>query len=414
MNPWIESQLKKSLRGRRILLGVTGSIAAFKACDVVRFLRQCEAEVRVVLSENAQSFVTPVTLASLSGQPVRTRFDEDQGTHHISTARWADALVMAPATANILGKMAHGLADDLLSTEALAFRGPVLVAPAMNPAMWANAAVQDNVAKLKARGVALAGPCEGDTACGEVGEGRMLEPLELVERIAELFYAPSNGKRALMTVGPTRSYLDPVRYFTNRSSGKMGSALAWSLARRGYEVTVFKGVSSVPFPRKATIHAQPSTAAMMDGVLEAWPKHDLYLGAGALLDWEVTAPTESKLKRGEGAPVLDFRQNGDLLKSIASQARSDQLVLGFAAETHDVLKQGIQKLQTKGCHAVFANEVSATGNGFESDLNSGYYITAEGSWRLPVTHKSKLAEQLVECLEGRVPPLLERVEKDHG
>jgi phosphopantothenoylcysteine decarboxylase/phosphopantothenate--cysteine ligase len=409
--------LSPALEGKKVLLGVTGSIAAFKACDIVRLLKQCGAQVRCVLTFSAQKFVTPLTLENLSGEAVYTSLwgdgaagDEGAapvsrglGTHHIDAARWADVFVVAPATAHVIAKLAQGLADDLLSTELLAFRGPVLVAPAMNPAMYEHPAVQANVAMLKARGVAIVGPTQGRTACGEEGEGRMLEPEAVVEHIARAFYRPAASRRMLVTLGPTRSRLDPVRYLTNRSSGKMGAAIAWAARRAGYHVTVVAGPSDALLPADARVIRVETAREMLDAALAEFESANVFVSTAAVLDWDVVHPAADKLKKEDGAPALEFARAPDILGTLGARKRPDQYVLGFAAETRDALSSGVQKRLRKNCDALFANDVSLASRGFESRINGGWWISPGDVYELRAQPKSELADILVGLIDGRVP-----------
>jgi phosphopantothenoylcysteine decarboxylase/phosphopantothenate--cysteine ligase len=409
MNPQLEGNLTPALKGKRVLLGISGSIAAFKACDIVRGLKSCGAEVRCVLTDSAQKFVTPVTLENLSGERVYTSLwgEGAELTHHIDAARWADLVLIAPATANIIAKLAHGLADDLLSTEVLAFRGPVLLAPAMNPAMYAHAAVQANLETLKSRGVALLGPARGLTSCGEEGEGRMLEPDAILESVARAFYQPSNGKHLLVTLGPTRTALDPVRYLTNRSSGRMGAAIAWAARRAGYEVTAIAGPCEALLPSDITVTRVQTSGEMLDAASQAFDAADIFVAAAAVLDWDVAAPAGQKLKKQDGAPSIDFVPNPDVLGTLAARKRPDQFVLGFAAETRDAVTEGIQKRVRKQCNALFANDVSLSSQGFESSQNAGWWIGPSEIYELPLSSKTSIAETLMgliqASLEGRAP-----------
>lgn len=381
MRAFVRDNLKITLQGKKILLGITGSIAAFKACDIVRYLRDCGAEVRVVLTEGAENFVTSMTLETLSGYPVLTRFWGSetsavaQGTHHIDTARWADAILIAPASAHFIGKMANGLADDLLSTEILAFQGPVAVAPAMNPAMFAHPAVQENIRKLTSYGIRWAGPTAGMTACGEEGLGRMIEPDQIVEELASVFHPPARRQKIVITLGPTQSRLDPVRYLTNRSSGLMGAALCWAAVEQGYEVTAICGPSDAPLPRRCEVIRVETADQMADAALQHWRSAQIFIGSAAVLDWDVANPSTHKLKKEAGIPNLQFKQNADILAAISESKKPDQFILGFAAETEDPIAYGKRKLITKKCDAIFANDVSSKEQGFESDRNGGWWIT---------------------------------------
>lgn len=405
MHPELVDNLKPSLAGKRVLLGITGSIAAFKACDIVRHLKACGAEVRCVLTDSASRFVTPLTLETLSGEPVFTSLwnDGTQGTHHIDAARWADLALIAPATANTIAKLAQGMADDLLSTELLAFQGPVLIAPAMNPAMYAHPAVQANVALLKTRGVVFVGPAQGVTSCGEEGEGRMFEPEQIVEHVARAFYAPSNGKKCLVTLGPTRSALDPVRYLTNRSSGLMGAAIAWAARRAGFEVNVVAGPSDALLPADVTVTRVQTSHEMLAEASRLFPGCDVFVSAAAVLDWEVQAMSDQKLKKEDGPPQIAFERSPDILGTLAAGKRPDQFVLGFAAETRNAVSEGVQKRLRKNCNALFANDVSLSSQGFESRMNGGWWIGPTETFEITVRPKTELATLLINLIQGNEP-----------
>ncbi|MBI3558634.1 MAG: bifunctional phosphopantothenoylcysteine decarboxylase/phosphopantothenate--cysteine ligase CoaBC [Deltaproteobacteria bacterium] len=412
------ANLRPALEGKKILLGITGSIAAFKACEIVRTLRECGAHVRVVLTENAEQFVTRLTLETLSGEPVYTSLwgvstQGNQGTHHIDAARWADLVLVAPATANTLAKLAHGLADDLLSTELLAFQGPVLIAPAMNPAMFAHPAVTHNVARLVARGVRMLGPVPGLTACGEEGLGRMLEPDDIVELVAQAFYAKLNGKKAVITLGPTRSPIDPVRFISNRSSGLMGAALAWACVRAGYQVTAICGPTEARLPQGITVTPVKTAAEMATSALAAWPHSDFFIAAAAVLDWDVANPKAGKIKKESGElPRLEFARNPDILAEAARQRRNGQFVLGFAAETDSALRNGMTKLLAKNCDAIFINDISKPNQGFETNSNAGWWVSRNPRrvFELSTAPKSQLAITLLALAEGRAPQAGQAVE----
>lgn len=410
MNPLLASQLKRSFEGQRILLGISGSIAAFKSCDIIRLLRQAGAEVRVVPTKNALHFVTKTTLETLSGNAVHDDLWNQRGTHHIDAARWATHALIAPATANTIAKMAHGLADDLLSTEILAFEGPLFVAPAMNPAMFSNLAMQDNLKLLSSRGVKLLGPTSGLTSCGEEGLGRMLEPEELLVSMA--IPRSLSGKRILLTLGPTRSALDPVRFVSNRSSGLMGAHLCWEAVRRGYEVTVVSGPCEVTLP-PGVLQYRVETAKEMFSICEnQWPRHDVFISAAAVLDWDVANPATQKLKKlatnnATSAPSLLWSENPDILATLCKSKTPHQKVWGFAAETESVTENGTEKFLRKGCDALFANDVSKRDGGFEAENNSGYWISrATGEitvQEIPSQPKANLANTLFGLFEKESP-----------
>lgn len=404
----LESNLHGSLKGKKILLGITGSIAAFKACDIVRFLRNCGAQVRVVLTPGAENFVTKVTLETLSGYRVLTGFwdasHDGIGTHHIDTARWGDLVLIAPCTANFIAKMAQGMADDLLSTELLAFRGPVLVAPAMNPTMYAHPAVQHNVRLLEERGVTLLGPAKGNTSCGEDGIGRMLEPSEIVEQVAAAFYAPPNNRHLVITLGPTQSAIDPVRFLTNRSSGLMGTALCWAAVQAGYRVTAICGPISdhvqAQLPASVEVIRVQTARQMSDAAIQLWKKDknsgaDVFIATAAVLDWEIQNPATSKLKKDQGPPALELTKSPDVLALVSSSKTDRQFVLGFAAETESPVENALGKLRKKGCDAIFANDVSHSDQGFESAFNSGWWITPTETLQFEKSTKQELARSII-------------------
>ena len=407
MNPFVIDNLKSLFKDKKILLGITGSIAAFKACDLIRSLRACGAQVRVVLSEGAENFVTQTTLETLSGSPVLSRFWGSShseptllGTHHIDTARWANLILIAPATAHAIGKLANGLADDLLSTEVLAFRGPLLIAPAMNPTMYDHPAVQENISRLKARGVRVLGPIEGPTSCGEVGLGRMLEPDAIIEATALLFCRPSRNEQLLITLGPTRSALDPVRYMTNRSSGWMGASLCWAATELGYDVTAVRGPCDVQLPHTTKVISVVTALEMAQATCGLWPESDIFIGTAAVLDWDIEKPSPKKFKKDERVPELKFSTNRDILSEVGRSKKSSQFVLGFAAETENMIPNGFKKLQQKRCDALFVNDVSLKDQGFESRKNGGWWLVPPDQvTALETTSKPELAKKLILLIE---------------
>jgi phosphopantothenoylcysteine decarboxylase/phosphopantothenate--cysteine ligase len=399
---FVRENLAPALKGRRVLLCISGSIAAYKCCELVRALRECGAEVRVALTESAEKFVTRVTLETLSGQPVyHSLWEGGTGTHHIEAARWAELALVAPATANTIAKLALGLADDLVTTELLAYRGPQLLAPAMNPSMFSHPAVQANLETLRARGWKILGPAAGATACGEEGLGRMLEPEELLMEAARALRAPSSGRRALITLGPTRSSLDPVRYLTNRSSGLMGAALAWAAAERGYDVTAICGPTEAPLPPGIKVMRVSTAAQMASAAQAAFAESSLFISAAAVLDWEVANPSAAKLKKLEGAPApkLELERSPDVLATLAAKKGSGQFILGFAAETENAVENARGKLSAKNCDAVFANDVSKEGQGFEVSRNAGWWVSPAGVTELKAQPKALLARNILDLIE---------------
>lgn len=395
-----------TLAGKKVLLGVTGGIAAYKAPDLVRRLREQGAELRVVLTPAAARFVTPLTFQAVSGHPVRSSlWDEaaEAAMGHIELARWADQVLVAPATADFLARLAAGMADDLLSTLCLATGAPVALAPAMNRLMWNNAATRDNVATLRARGLTVLGPGTGDQACGETGEGRMLEPAEIAAALAETAKAapgPLSGRKLVITAGPTREALDPVRYLTNRSSGKMGYAVAAAAARMGADVTLVSGpVDLVPPPGVRLARAQ-TAAQMRDAVHQALPGADIFIGAAAVADYRPAHPSARKIKKRAGEMTLELLRNPDILAEVAAAAPRP-FVVGFAAETNDVEDNARQKLEAKSLDLIAANEVGAD-CGFDREDNALVVLWKGGRRDLGSGAKEDLAERLLELVAERM------------
>jgi len=388
-----------SLAQRRILLGVSGGIAAYKSCELVRRLRDLDADVRVVMTESATHFVSATTFQALSGQSVRVSLWDTQAEAamgHIELARWAERIIIAPASADILARLAHGLADDLLTTVCLASAAPLYVAPAMNQQMWAHASVQANIGLLRQRGVHLLGPASGDQACGDIGNGRMLEALELRDVLVGSFgNGALAGLNVVVSAGPTYEDIDPVRFIGNRSSGRMGFAVAQAAAAAGAAVTLIAGPVSLATPHGVGQRVDVRSAAQMHAeVLAASAHADIYVGAAAVGDYRPHAVSVKKLKKENGAGLsLQLSENADILASLSSQPTHPFLV-GFAAETHDVARYAQDKLQRKGLDMVAANRVGE-GLGFEADDNALTLYWADGMIELPRAAKSELARQLV-------------------
>jgi phosphopantothenoylcysteine decarboxylase/phosphopantothenate--cysteine ligase len=396
------------LAGRRLLLVVSGSVAAFKVLTAIRRLREQGAEVRAVLTAGGARFVTKEALAAITGQAVHDDlWAAEAEIGHIRLARWADAVVVAPASANRLARMAQGLADDLAGCVLLATRAPVLVAPAMNPAMWAHPATVANMALLAARGVAVAGPGEGAMAEPESGPGRLIEPDELVAAIAALFAAPTRarllaGQHALVTSGPTHEPIDPVRYIANRSSGKQGHAIAAALAAEGARVTLVTGPVAIADPPGVQV-VRVETAREMLAACEAALPADIAVCAAAVADWRVAHEAQQKLKKepGAGAPTLAMALNPDILATLSRHANRPRLVIGFAAETEQVVEHARQKLARKGCDWIVANDVS--GDVMGGDENAVHLVTHQGVEHWPRMSKARVAERLVARLAGDAP-----------
>ncbi|MCZ8114711.1 bifunctional phosphopantothenoylcysteine decarboxylase/phosphopantothenate--cysteine ligase CoaBC [Silanimonas sp.] len=395
-----------ALHGERILLGVSGGIAAYKSADLVRRLREAGAEVRVVMTEGAAHFITATTLQALSGHPVRDSLwdaSAEAAMGHIELARWATRVLVAPATADFLARLAQGRADDLLSTLCLATEAPIAVAPAMNRVMWANAATQVNVATLRQRGVAVFGPGAGEQACGETGEGRMREPTELVADLAEALAEAATpkrlaGRRVLVSAGPTFEDIDPVRFVGNRSSGRMGFALAEAAVRAGAEVTLVAGPVKLATPAGVRRIDVRSAAEMHAAVLAALPGHDAYVGAAAVADYRPAEVAGQKIKKGVGPMTLVLERTADVLAEVAIHAHRPRCVMGFAAETHDVETYARGKLAAKKLDAIAANQVGVPGCGFDADENALTLYWNGGEKTFATARKSDIARGLVEWI----------------
>lgn len=396
-----------SLTHRRILLGVSGGIAAYKCCELVRRLREHGAEVRVVMTEGATHFVTSTTFQALSGQPVRVSLWDAQAEAamgHIELARWAERILVAPAGADLLARLAHGMADDLLTTLCLASAAPLFLAPAMNQQMWAHPAVQANVDLLRQRGAHLLGPAAGEQACGDIGSGRMLEALQLRDALRDSFADDGGalaGLKVVVSAGPTYEDIDPVRFIGNRSSGRMGFAVAEAAARAGATVSLVAGPVSLATPPGVAQRVDVRSAAQMHAaVLAAAGQTDIYIGAAAVGDYRPTEVSALKLKKRAGAPLsLQLDENPDILASLSRQSAHPFLV-GFAAETHDVASYAQGKLRNKGLDMIAANQVG-DGLGFEAAENALTLYWTDGELALPRAAKSELARQLIAQVAAR-------------
>jgi phosphopantothenoylcysteine decarboxylase/phosphopantothenate--cysteine ligase len=391
---------------KHILLAVSGGIAAYKSAELVRLLRKQGASVRVVMTRSAMQFVSPLTFQALSGNPVYSELldaDEEHAMGHISLARWADALVIAPATANSIAKCSHGLADDLLSTLYLAATCPVYIAPAMNQAMWHKAVTQENIQKLKSHGVTVIGPEMGDQACGETGLGRMSEPEEICRRLMSKPTAQClNGYKVLVSAGPTREPLDPVRYITNRSSGKMGYALARAALKAGAKVTLVSGPVSLVAPENADIINVETAAQMHAAIVAEAPRHDIYIGAAAVADYSPVQIEQEKIKKQADHSTLMLQKTKDILAEVAALEHNRPFTVGFAAETHDLEQYALDKLMRKNLDMIAANWVGRELGGFDSEQNALHIFWKNGRKDLPMTDKNQLAEQLISIIAERL------------
>jgi phosphopantothenoylcysteine decarboxylase/phosphopantothenate--cysteine ligase len=390
--------IMRDFEGKKILIGISGGIAAYKSAYLVRELIRLGACVRVVMTAAATQFITPMTLQALSGHPVRVDLFDGEAEHamgHIELARWADYWVVAPASANCLAKMAHGVADDLLSTLALVIDGPVLVCPGMNRSMWSHPATQANVSVLKQRGVIVVGPAEGAQACGEYGLGRLVEVEHIIHalRLCTVNQRLQN-QRVMITAGPTREAIDPVRYLSNHSSGKMGYALAEAALMAGAQVTLISGPTALAPPPGVQMIFVNTAAEMHDAVMEHLTPGVIFIGAAAVSDYHVETPALNKLKKRENLTLsLKLIPNIDILAAVAARKQA-LFVVGFAAETTDLLVHAREKLQKKNLDMVVANRVGP-GLGFETDDNAVTVLTATTTRALTQQHKVRLAAELV-------------------
>jgi len=390
-----------SLEGKNVVLGVTGGIAAYKACELCSRLRKAGAQVYVIMTKNACEFVAPLTFETLSNHPVVTDTFKRPDTwevEHIALAKRADLFVIAPATANIMAKMAHGIADDMLSTTVLATRAPVLIAPAMNTGMWENIATKANVETLKARGVHFVGPDGGYLACGDSGAGRMSEPVAIFEEIEKILNPQNDleGLNILVTAGPTRENLDPVRYITNRSSGKMGYAIAEAAAERGAQVTLVTGPVQLPVPKGVKGVSILSTQDLYDRMMELCDSQDIIIQAAAPADFTPAVVADQKIKKqGDGDLTLTLKQTPDVAAAVGRRKKPGQTLIGFAAETHQVLEHAQGKLQKKSLDMIVANDVTAAGAGFDVDTNIVTFVTHEGMETMPCMKKLEVADELL-------------------
>lgn len=381
----MEQAATGGLQGRRIILGVTGGIAAYKAAYLARELRRRAAEVRVVMTANAAQFVAPLTFATLTQAPVATSLWDpatNWSMEHIANARWGDLLVVAPATANIVAKFAHGIADDVLTTLYLAWRGPVVLAPAMNTTMYEHPAYQANEATLRERGVVVVEPESGSLACGEEGQGRLADTDKILLAIEATLTVDRHleGVRVLITAGPTREFIDPLRYLSNASSGKMGFALAEQAARLGACVTLIAGPVNLPTPHGIRRIDVVTAEEMLRAALEHEAESDLLIFAAAVSDFAAAAPAASKIKKREGEPpIIHLRENPDIARAVGERKRPGQVIVGFAADTHDPIEAARAKLAEKRFDLIVANPITPDDNVFGSDYNRGWLLGRDGA-----------------------------------
>jgi phosphopantothenoylcysteine decarboxylase/phosphopantothenate--cysteine ligase len=421
--------MPQPLTKKRILLGVTGGIAAYKSADLVRRLREIGAEIQVAMTPAATAFVAPLTFQAVSGRPVHTELldaNAEAGMGHIELARWADLILVAPATADFLARLAHGMANDLLSTLCLATDQPIAVAPAMNRLMWQNIATQDNCRLLARRGVKIWGPGVGEQACGEIGAGRMLEPVELcnhvvvqigarddaaelqaelpiVERSPTSPLTPHGlqGLTVLLTAGPTREALDPVRFISNRSTGRMGFAVAEAAAAAGARVVLISGPVTLKTPAGVERIDVESAVEMREAVMERAHQADIFIATAAVADYRAANPAEQKIKKTRDALTLELVRNPDILAEVAALRSHRPFTVGFAAETHDVLRYAEDKRRRKNLDMIAANQVGVAGSGFESEQNELHVLWEGGERVLPLADKTLLGQQLMALIAER-------------
>ena len=393
-----------NLKGKEVVLGVTGGIAVYKSVELVSRLVKAEANVHVIMTKNATEFVTPLTFETMSRNPVVTdtfaRPDKWE-VEHIALAKRAELFVIAPATANVMAKMAAGIADDMLTTTVLATKAPILLAPAMNTGMWTAAATQANLAVLKSRGVQLIGPAGGYLACGDTGAGRMSEPAEIAEVIDKLLNPKQDfaGLKVMVTAGATRERLDPVRYLTNDSSGKMGFAIAEAAAKRGAEVTLVCGAVTAVRPDGIPVVQVESTRDLYNAVTERAPQMDVVIQAAAPADYRFAQTWDQKMKKADGEPLtLTLVENPDIAAAVGQMKHEGQILVGFAAETEHLLENAQKKLKKKNLDLIVANDVSKPGAGFNVDTNIATLITAAGAVEYPLRTKKQLAEDILDTV----------------
>ncbi|MDF2546845.1 MAG: phosphopantothenoylcysteine decarboxylase [Anaerosolibacter sp.] len=372
------------LTNKNVVLGVTGGIAVYKAADVVSRLRKLGINVHVIMTKSAQEFVQPLTFQSLSQNYVVTdMFDEPRtwDVEHISLAQKADLFLIAPATANVIGKIAYGIADDMLTTTVMATKAPVLVAPAMNTNMYENPIVQDNIRKLEARGYTFIEPAAGRLACGDYGKGKLADPEVIVEEVLKMLNIPNdlNGMKLVVTAGPTRESIDPVRYITNHSSGKMGYAIAERAAQRGAEVILISGPTNLLTPAGVKRIDINTTHEMYDAVMGQLNWADVFIKSAAVADYRPKAVAENKIKKGEGDWVVELTRNPDILKELGQRKQAEQILVGFAAETQDLITNAKSKVEKKNLDFIVANDLTREGAGFKSDTNIVTIIDREGN-----------------------------------
>ncbi|MBY8237571.1 bifunctional phosphopantothenoylcysteine decarboxylase/phosphopantothenate--cysteine ligase CoaBC [Vibrio fluvialis] len=404
----------QTLAGKKILLGISGGIAAYKCAELTRRLIERGADVQVVMTKAAKEFITPLTMQAVSGRPVSDSLLDpaaEASMGHIELAKWADLVLLAPATADLIARMAAGMGNDLLTTLVLATDAPVVVSPAMNQQMYRNIATQENIATLARRGMQIWGPAAGEQACGDIGPGRMLEPMDLVHRCEDFFGPkPLAGKSVLLTAGPTREALDPVRYITNHSSGKMGFAIADAAAKLGAQVTLVSGPVNLTTPANVSRINVDSAIDMHQAVMAHAGEHDIFIGCAAVADYRPQSMAQQKIKKTDDSDTLSVTmvKNPDIVASVAAMTDNRPFTVGFAAETQDVEKYARGKLVKKNLDMICANDVSVAGQGFNSNDNAltVYWRPSEPSapseQSLPLASKAELAQALMLLINDKL------------
>ncbi len=399
----------QTLAGKKILLGISGGIAAYKCAELTRRLIERGAQVQVVMTQAAQEFITPLTMQAVSGNPVATSLlnpAAEASMSHIQLAKWADLCLLAPATGDLIARIAAGMGNDLLTTLVLATEAPVAVSPAMNQQMYSNIATQENIATLQRRGMHIWGPAAGEQACGDVGPGRMLEPMDLVH-LCEQYFQPKilAGKRVLISAGPTREAIDPVRYISNYSSGKMGFAIAAAAASLGAEVTLVSGPVNLQTPALVKRINVISAQEMHQAIMTQAPKQDIFISCAAVADYRPSSVAPQKLKKTVANAEMNIHmvKNPDIVASVAALTESRPFTVGFAAETNDVEHHARIKLEKKNLDLLCANDVSLQGQGFNSDNNALTLYWPKGQKTLPLNSKESLGFQILEQISELMP-----------
>ncbi|CAM3725712.1 bifunctional phosphopantothenoylcysteine decarboxylase/phosphopantothenate--cysteine ligase CoaBC [Vibrio aquimaris] len=398
----------QTLAGKKILLGIGGGIAAYKCADLTRRLIERGAEVQVVMTRAAKEFITPLTMQAVSGKPVSDSLLDpaaEASMGHIELAKWADLILLAPATADLIARIASGMGNDLLTTLVLASDAPIAVSPAMNQQMYRNQATQENIATLQKRGMHIWGPASGEQACGDIGPGRMLEPMQLVEE-CEQFWAdkPLKGLSVLITAGPTRESIDPVRYISNHSSGKMGFALAQAAVQLGASTNLVAGPVSLDTPVGVNRVDVASALEMHNTVMQYAPSHDIFISCAAVADYRPESIAEQKIKKKDSNEhmTISMVKNPDIVASVANMTDARPYTVGFAAETQDVAHYARSKLTNKNLDMICANDVSIEGQGFNSNNNAVTLYWKEGEQSLTLASKQKIAQQILMCIAERI------------